>query len=325
MEISVMHRIDACLIFARALHYEISANQLPQHRQILAIHFADAIELLAFRRLENLRHLAKARVVHDKSKRRKAEMPLADVRMPIDTRAERSLRVVDVNRDNLLDAEYAIEFVHRLPIASLSADVITGREKMAGIEAHGKTPAICHELVDAREMLEAVPETVALARGDFQRDTDMVARRFRENIVQRGGDPLHTRFFATAHVAAGMEHDERQIERLRPLQFVRQSAFRLLVKTRIHCAEIDEIAAVSKDRLELRLPAKQAESLDFPGSKRLGFPLHVVLGENLQRGAACGDRAFYRLVHAACDRHVRAQEGKCHRGLSETFDSGTES
>src|SRR5437762_221600 len=108
----------------------VSANQFPQHRQILAIHFADAFELLAFRRLENLWHLAKARVVHDESKRREAEMPIADVRVTIDARAERGLRVVEVNRDNLLDAEDAVQFGHGFLVASLRTNVIASREEM---------------------------------------------------------------------------------------------------------------------------------------------------------------------------------------------------
>src|SRR4051812_13310081 len=87
----------------------LSIQQRPQQRQILAIR----LMLYRLRRLEQFRDAAESLIVQQKSKRIDADLAVADVLMPVDARAERLLRVVEMKRTDVFDSDVRRERVDR--------------------------------------------------------------------------------------------------------------------------------------------------------------------------------------------------------------------
>src|SRR5205807_1779140 len=133
--------------------------------------------LHVLRRLQHLRDAAEARVVEDKGERIAADGPFADVLVAVDARAERFLRVIEMKRADLLDADVALHLVdHPLP-ALARADVVTGGEDVAGVDADANARLVIDRLNDPPQLLERAADARALpGRGLQQRGGAKVGR-----------------------------------------------------------------------------------------------------------------------------------------------------
>ena len=78
--------------------------------------------------------------------------------MSIHPRAARSFGIVQVNCDETIQANDAIEFAECLPNRGLAADVVAGSENMRGIEADTQSLRFAHAADNVREMLEFVAQ-----------------------------------------------------------------------------------------------------------------------------------------------------------------------
>ena len=97
-------------------------------------------------------------------------LPFADMLVPIDARAARRLRVVQMQRGEPLEPDDAIEFGEHLPRRSFGREIVAGLEDVRGIETDAEPFRLAHVLDDVRDLLEAVAETRALAGGRLERD-----------------------------------------------------------------------------------------------------------------------------------------------------------
>src|SRR2546421_10422491 len=87
----------------------LSIQERPEQRQILPIRLV----LDRLRRLQQLRDAAESLVIQQKTKRFYADLAIADVLMPVDARAERLLRIVEVKRADVFEADVRCERVDR--------------------------------------------------------------------------------------------------------------------------------------------------------------------------------------------------------------------
>ena len=114
------------------------------------------------RRLQQLRDAAESLVVQQKTKRFDADLAIADVLMPVDARAERLLRVVEVEGADVVDADVLIERINRSLVIVAIAQLITRGEHVAGIEAGIQVPEYCRALAVFRQAQESSQAAVAL-------------------------------------------------------------------------------------------------------------------------------------------------------------------
>src|ERR1041385_383465 len=87
------------------------------------------------RRLQHFGDAAETRVVDDVREGVAADGALADVLVAVDARAEGLLRVVEVKRADVLDADVALHLVDQPLPAVACADVVARGEDVAGVDA----------------------------------------------------------------------------------------------------------------------------------------------------------------------------------------------
>jgi hypothetical protein len=85
------------------------------------------------------------------------------VLVAIDARAEALLRIVEVERADVLDADMAFEVVDRPLVAVARPQLVAGREDVAGVDADADALLVVDELPDRAELLERAAEAGALA------------------------------------------------------------------------------------------------------------------------------------------------------------------
>ena len=90
-----------------------------------------------------------------------AELALADVRVAVAVGAERRLRVVQVQRAEPVEADDGVGALERVLQARHRADVVAGREQVAGVEAEPEPPLAAAGLDQRGQLLERAPERAA--------------------------------------------------------------------------------------------------------------------------------------------------------------------
>src|SRR5271166_3597951 len=103
-----------------------------------------------------------------------------------------------------------------------------------------------------------------------------------------------------------MQHEKRELELVRPGQFLGKSPDRFFQKLRISRPRVDQVARVSEDHP--RTIRVSVVSVQFGFAKWLRKPLHVILHEDLDCSASDSTTAFQSLRQSACNGHVRAKQ-----------------
>jgi hypothetical protein len=112
--------------------------------------------------------------------------------------------------------------------------------------------------------------------------------------------------FAGTEVGSGMENKKWQTELISSNQFLGQGAKRVGVKDWIGGGEIDQVIGVSKNGMQPDSFGMVEKRRDLVRLERSCEPLHIVLHENLHRGALNRTGPFNGPMGATRDRHVRA-------------------
>ncbi len=121
-----------------------------------------------------------------------------------------------------------------------------------------------------------------------------------ENSVEIVGDARQAGLFAGPQMRAGVQHDERHAERIRPPHFVHQRRDRALGGGG---GQVDEIRTVREDGDG----AAFAELLNFVGGVRRSVSLYLVFQKNLGGFAAGRHRAVERAGDAAGNADMGAE------------------
>src|SRR6187431_2298727 len=100
----------------------IRLDEAAQHRKIFLV--ADGVDGL--RRLDDFGDAREARVVQQKAKGLEADLALADVLVAVDAGAERLLRVVEMERADVVEADVLFHLVDRARVALPGADLVAG-------------------------------------------------------------------------------------------------------------------------------------------------------------------------------------------------------
>src|SRR5262249_44122401 len=105
--------------------------QAPEHGEVAQI----GSGLRLFGRFQNLWNAGKAPVVQQQAERREAEQSPADVLVAIEARAERRLRVVQMEGEHPAATDRRLALRHGAAIARRRAEIVSGHEQMTGVEA----------------------------------------------------------------------------------------------------------------------------------------------------------------------------------------------
>ena len=134
-----------------------------------------------------------------------------------------------------------------------------------------------------------------------------------QQIEQSVGDQLEPFGFVADRVAAGMEDDAEQSERLGAIDLVAHRVKRLPAQRAIGRREVDQVARMRDDRKDAGGLDRGAERANFLGRHDAPAPLVGVLREDLQRVAAVHDRPLDGARQSAGDRHVRSEPWHVYR------------
>src|SRR3954452_937659 len=132
----------------------LSIQQRPKQCQILPIR----LMFDRLRRLQQFRDAAEALVIQQETKGLDADLAVADVLMPIDARAERLLRVIEMKRADVFDSDVRFERIDRPLVIVAIAKLVSRGEDVAGIETDADALLVVNERDDAPELLERAAE-----------------------------------------------------------------------------------------------------------------------------------------------------------------------
>ena len=201
--------------------------------------------------------------------------------VPIDPRIEIRLRVVQVKRQHLLQADHLPDLGDRGVPALGRADVVAGGEEVRGVQANTEPLRLLDAPENIGEVADAVSKAGALPGGVLERDSHRRFFRGTKDAIERLGDALHAPVVALAKVRAGMQHEERHAERCGNLDLPRERLDRLVAVVAVRPGEVNEIAGVAKHRSYVALGQLGPESFSVFRLWGLAEPLHVAFDENL--------------------------------------------
>ena len=157
------------------------------------------------------------------------------------------------------------------------------------------------QIDDRRKLLEPVAEHGALTGGVLQEDQRPMGGPPGEEVAQGLRDQPQALLFGARRIGAGMHHQSHQSQCFRAIEFLGERRDRSHAHDRIVGGDIDQIAVVADDRTNAGCsnPAPELANLvRWQGSRA---PLIRGLREDLERLAACGDRAIDGTRKAAGD------------------------
>src|SRR5262245_51594483 len=101
-----------------------------------------------------------------------SDFSLADVGVTIDTRAEAGFGVVEMERDDWIEADECLDFLDRgLPTFCITNIVTRGKE-VAGVDADCEAFRAVDAVVNGSDVAQLVAEASSLAGGILQRDAN---------------------------------------------------------------------------------------------------------------------------------------------------------
>ncbi len=110
------------------------------------------------RRLQQFGQAGEAGVVEEHAEGFQADLSLTDVLVPVDTRAERLLRVVEVEGTDVIEADEALDLSRQPLVAVTGPDVVAGGKDVAGVDADADALAVVEAVEDRSELFDRAAE-----------------------------------------------------------------------------------------------------------------------------------------------------------------------
>src|SRR3954451_12740329 len=110
------------------------------------------------RRLQQFRDAAEALIIQQEAKGLDADLAVADVLMPVDARAERLLRIVEMKRADIFDSDVRFERIDRPFVIVAIAKLVSRGEDVAGIETDADALLVVDQRDDPSQLLEGAAE-----------------------------------------------------------------------------------------------------------------------------------------------------------------------
>ena len=218
-------------------------------------------------------------MVHDRAESADPDFPLSDFRMAVFARSAPVERIVDMDRFEPIDADYAVEFSENS--VEVAGNVIPSVPDMAGVETYTE------RMIDPVDDLAQLFETTA----DFR---SLAGHRLKQNrrgkiSAERGNDPVEhigyesdPRFNPLPDMAAGMEIVKRPGSRLKPLQVVGHHRTGEIQHPRFGTGGVERIGSVGQNGTDAVFRGKSGECRDIGLVERFGGAAAGIAGEELK-------------------------------------------
>ena len=251
------------------------------------------------RGFQDRRCLLKTCVVDEVSERRESDGTPPDVRVPVHPGATWTQAVVEVEAADPPPAETSDRLVHDDLRSGLAGQVVARGEEMAGVQADADPPGCIDPRQDLLDLLQPMPETVALTGRDLeahpgresgQRVVDLVQRSCHQSQTVPGG-----------RMRSWVEDQRVDPERLAAEQLLPDGLQAARADDRILRREVHQVAAVG-NRRHPGLPCRAAEFTSLLGGQWGSAPCAARPSEDLHRACAVFDRATKGERDAARDR-----------------------
>jgi hypothetical protein len=229
-----------------------------------------------------------------------ADRAFADVVVAVYSAAEFLLGIVEVEDLDAIKADGGFDLLDELGVFS-AAKVVAGGEEVGGVEADGEAVGVFGEVDDGGEVFEAVAQAGALASGDFQARDHLAFADADVNKIKGGGDAFETGFFSTTDVSTGVRDEIGDAQEGAAGEFFDEEVDALLPEGVVGGGEVDQVAVVADGLGEAEARTVGFPGVDNVGLERLGFPLLLVLGEDLCRVEAETLGVEQSVVHATGD------------------------
>ena len=145
---------------------------------------------------------------------------------------------------DVLDADVLQHVVDGALVRVVVAQLVSGREDVAGVEADADPLFVVHEPDHLPELFERAADATPLAGcGLEQRHHAMIGDEG-VHLIQRSRDLVDARGGARTEVRAGVEDDGVGAETLGTIQLVGHGGDRLLEKQRVRGGQVDQIGRV---------------------------------------------------------------------------------
>ncbi len=246
-------------------------------------------------------------MIHDATETLDADIPIADVVVPVLEGAERILRIVEVQDEQPVQTNDSVELLHhRIHIVDRS-DVVPGSECVTCVEADADSLLRLDLIDDCRQLLERPPECRPLTRRCFKARNRLDVRQRIVHPVQRLGETTDALFNPAPGVCAGVRHQILNRQLVAPLELVLECRHGLFEEIVLRRCKVDQVRIVDHHLPDAGAFTLLMESLDDSRVQRFRTPLALILGENLGRRCPDIDRALKRLVDATSRRRVGSE------------------
>ncbi len=207
-------------------------------------------------------------------------MAVAEGHVTIDAAAERFGRIVEVHAAEVAKTHRAVDQGEGALACLGGAQVVAGGEGVAGVDAEPYSRLILDAVDDIGQLLECEAEVGALSRSVFDNGRNAACRV--ERYVDRLGDAVERLYLRNfLQVAARVEVEAVESQRLAALHLVEERCPRLFEGFALGVAEVDQVAVV-RQYLPGGVPllgACLAECLDLCRGKGGSVPLPLVFGK----------------------------------------------
>src|SRR5947207_11280572 len=116
--------------------------------------------------------VSKLRIVHNLAKCVPSDLPLAYPGMTVHMRAKVSLRIVEMEGDDLVGADQGIDLADGGIPAFGGTNVIARCEKVSGIQTNCQALRLFHDVINGGQMPDFRAERGSLSRRVLERDAD---------------------------------------------------------------------------------------------------------------------------------------------------------
>src|SRR5262249_52166790 len=192
------------------------ASQTSQPREVSPV----GLRLGFFWRFEDLGNASEATVVEQAAKCAQSEEAHADVLVPVQARAERRSRIVQVEGQDTREADSLRALVDRGLPSRRAPQVVSGGEEVAGVDADAESLRSRRAPHELSKLDERPAERVSRARRVLERDADAITGGSPGRLVERRGHTVQAEFDTSPHVPATVDHHTAESERLAALELV---------------------------------------------------------------------------------------------------------
>src|SRR3954470_17099015 len=262
--------------------------------------------LVGPRRLHDARQPVEARLGQEHGAAVGAELALRDVGVAVAVRAERRLRVVEVQRPDALDPDELDALVEDRAERVGGADLEPRSEQVTGVEADAEALVAARRVDERGELVERAAERAAGARGVLEVQRAAVA--LRQRLADDLAGPRDRRLHAPGLRRAGVQHDAERAELVARLQRDDQRVAGLAPHLAIGRRGVEQVDGVDEQRVD----AASALGLVVGGDLLVGVdgrpPRARALVEELDRPAALLAPALDRVRGPAGGGDVSADQ-----------------